>query len=42
MKKLSLVSVALLIAFGVSACGTVGKGKGKGKGVVSAPVVTKG
>lgn len=47
MKKLSLVSVALLIAFGVSACGTVGKGKGKGKApvlapIVSAPIVTKG
>jgi predicted small secreted protein len=47
MKKVSLVSVALLIAVGVSACGTVGKGKGKGKApvmapVVAAPIVTKG
>lgn len=41
MKKISMVAVALLVAFSVSACGTVGKGKGKGKGVV-APVVTKG
>ena len=45
MKKVSLVSVALLIAVGVSACGTVGKGKGKAPvvaPVVSAPIVTKG
>lgn len=47
MKKVSLVSVALLVAIGVSACGTVGKGKGKGKApvlapIVAAPIVTKG
>ena len=31
MKKIAVASVAILLAIGLSACATVGKGKGKGK-----------